>query len=293
MPLMQGVADFLPTPVITSGVVNATSTGASRNYQIAAFNAGGVDTPLSSPYVTGAINASTPDVTINWLDIPGAAGYRVIVNGTLLASVTAGVNTYRDNAGTSGATYVAQTINPLALGFVANAPVDGQKWTYAAAKQGLVTHATANVIASLTGSASKTIRVVEVGISALATTILETSVQLKLRTTADSGGTSTGSPTAYPYDQNAPAATGVLLTYTADPTVNDGTTTRTIRSAKMLANIAAPTAASEDSRIIWTFGNGPSQAVVLRGIAQQLDIDLGGVTIAGPSVDIYYVWTEE
>lgn len=172
-----------------------------------------------------------------------------------------------------------------------NGPVDGQKASYSATKQGLVTAASATDICTLTGSATKTVRVTRLEVSGVATTILETSVEVLVRTAADSGGTSTA-PLAIPHDQNSAAASAVVAVYTANPTVNDATA-RPIRSQKVLFNLAAPAAGSESSRFVLDFGNRPSQAIVLRGVAQQLAINLNGVTIAGPSVDITLEWTEE
>ena len=168
----------------------------------------------------------------------------------------------------------------------------GTEATYAATKNGLVTAASATDIAVISGSATKTVYVSRVEISGIATTILQTTVRLLIRTAADSGGTSTGSPVSFPCDQTDPAPTAVVLTYTANPTVNDGTD-RIIRASKALFNLAAPAAGSESSKIVWTFGDRPSKAVVLRGVAQQLAINLNGVTIAGPSLDIAYEWSEK
>lgn len=168
---------------------------------------------------------------------------------------------------------------------------DPIKQSYSATKQGLALAASATDIATLTGSATKTVRVTHVEYSGLATTILNTSVELFVRTTADSGGTSTA-PAAIPHDQNSAAATAAVAVYTANPTVNDGTA-RPIRSQKALHNLAAPAAGSESTRVIWDFMNRPSQAIVLRGVAQQLAVNLAGVTVAGGAADITFEWTEE
>jgi hypothetical protein len=170
-------------------------------------------------------------------------------------------------------------------------PVDGYKATYSAAKQGLVTAASATDIFTLTGSATKTVRVTRVEVSGVATTILDTSVQLIVRTTADTGGTGATVP-AVAHDQNSSPATAVATAYTANPTINDASP-KPIRSSKILFNLAAPTAGSESGRLVEDFGDRPSQAVVLRGANQQLAVNLNGITIQGPSVDISVEWTEE
>jgi hypothetical protein len=170
---------------------------------------------------------------------------------------------------------------------------DPNRISYSATKQGLAVAASATDIATLTGSATKMVRVTHVEYSGLATTILNTSVELIVRTTADTGGTSTA-PAAIPHDQNnaTPGATAVVAVYTANPTVNDGTA-RPIRSQKALHNLAAPAAGSESTRVVWDFMNRPSQAIILRGVAQQLAINLNGVTVAGGAADVTFEWTEE
>ena len=170
-------------------------------------------------------------------------------------------------------------------------PVDGYKASYSAAINGLVTVASATDIFTLTGSATKTIRILHVEVSGIATTAIDTTVRTLVRTTADTGGTSTA-PVAVPHDQTNAAATAAVAAYTANPTVNDGTN-RIIRAEKVLFNLVAPAAGSESGRLMLDFGVRPSQAIVLRGVAQQFAINLAGVTIAGPSVDISIEWTEE
>lgn len=173
-----------------------------------------------------------------------------------------------------------------------NAPVDGSRRTYSGGINGLVPVASATDIFTITGSATQTVRVTRISIAGIATTILDTTVRLLLRTTADTAGTKTN-PALYPHDSNNAAATAVLAAYTANPTVNDGTD-RVIRAAKLLFNLAAPTAASESGRLVWDFGNRPpGQAFVLRGVAQQLAINLNGVSVAGGSIDISVELTED
>lgn len=172
-----------------------------------------------------------------------------------------------------------------------DAPLDGYKASYSAAVQGLASAASATDIFTLTGSATKTVRITHLEVSGIATTILDTSVEAIVRSTADTGGTSATVP-AVPHDSNNAPATAVATKYTANPAAL-GTTVGVIRSEKVLFNLAAPTAGSESGRLMLDFGSRPSQAIVLRGVTQQLAINLNGVTIAGPSIDISIEWTEE
>jgi len=290
MPLTPGIADVLQTPAAPTIVQNATGASASITYSIVAVNEAGQDS-VPSPTTTATNNASTANNTVSWVAVPGASAYRVLKNGALLATVGAGVTSYTDSAGSSGATYASLTANPAAPAPVASNPLDGGKPTYIAAVTGLAVVASATDFFVLTGSASKTIRILRVGVSGVATTILNTTVRALIRTTADSGGTSSAI-TPVPYDQNDPAASATAASYTANPAVNDGTN-RIVASQKMLFNLAAPTAGSESSRLLLDFGNRPSKAPVLRGTAQQFALNLNGVTVAGGSVDAFIEFTEE
>lgn len=161
--------------------------------------------------------------------------------------------------------------------------------TYGAAKTGLAPASAATDIAVLSGNATNTVVPTLVTMSCTQTTAGIVDVQLLIRTTADSAGTSTGSPTTFPLDQSNSAAVSSVLTYTANPTVNDGTA-RLIDSQK-LGVLAAATASPADL-YIWRPSIGLGQSVVLRGTAQQLAVNLNGATVTGGSCDIRYQWIE-
>ncbi len=158
--------------------------------------------------------------------------------------------------------------------------------TFAAAKTGLVPASSATDIAVLSGNATNTVIVTEITMGCTQTTAGLFDVQLLMRTTADSGGTSTNSPTARPLDTNNSSAVSAVLTYTANPTVNDGTT-RIIDTQKIF--IPATTSAANDL-FFWRPTMG--QAIVLRGTAQQAAINFNGVTLTGGNCDIRYTWIE-
>lgn len=183
--------------------------------------------------------------------------------------------------GTDGTLYAPQVFSQI----------DGYKASYAAAIQGLVPAASATDIFTIAGSGTKTIRITRLEVSGIATTIVDTSVQFIVRSTADTGGTSTA-PTAVKYDSTNPAATATIAAYTANPT-GLGTSVGLVRTSKCIFNLVAPTAGSESGRLIEDFGDRPAQAVVLRGATQVLAVNLNGVTISGGSLDISVEWTED
>lgn len=178
---------------------------------------------------------------------------------------------------------------PYAPGVVTQ--VDGYKTTYSAAINGLVPVASATDVFTITGGAGKTVRVTRVEVSGIATTILDTTVRLAIRSSADLTGTS-ASVAAVPHDSNSPAAVATVLSYTANPGTL-GTLVGYIRSSKVLFNLSAPAAGSESGRLIEDFGDRPAQAVVLRGTSQVLAVNLAGVSVAGGSLDISIEWSEE
>jgi hypothetical protein len=168
-------------------------------------------------------------------------------------------------------------------------PSDGYKATYSASILGLSATTTPTDIFTITGSATKTVRVTRFVLTATQQTSATRDVQLIIRSTADSGGTST-TQTAVPYDSSSAAATATVLAYTANPTTL-GTLVGAISARKM--NILATNVTSAGDRWEENFGNRPSQAIVLRGTSQQLCVNLNSVTSSGNSFDIYVEWTEE
>ena len=171
---------------------------------------------------------------------------------------------------------------------VATSPLDGYKASYSAAITGLAAAATPTDVFTLTGSATKIIRVTRMGISGTQTTSAVRDVQVIKRSTANTGGTSSAI-TAIKHDSNDAATTGTVLAYTANPTL--GTTVGVIRTIKMDVEATNLVGASDHFEL--TFGNGPSKGLVLRGTSEVLAINLNAVTSNGNSWNFYIEWTEE
>lgn len=165
-------------------------------------------------------------------------------------------------------------------------PVDGSKATYSASATGLTVAATATDIFTLTGSASKTIRITKFEIAGTQTTTGVIPVLLVKRSTADTGGTSS-TLTGVPHDSLSPTATATARSYTANPTV--GTAVGTFRSGKLHAS----TTLIQPGLLSYDFGDRPAQAMVLRGINDVIAVNLNSTTVAGSSFSIYMEWTEE
>lgn len=174
---------------------------------------------------------------------------------------------------------------------VTNIPVDGTKTTYSAAVSGFNPAGTATDVFVIKGSATKTVRILHISLSGTTTSGggITVNVGVIKRSVADTAGTST-TMTNVPNDSADGAATAVVQAYTANPTL--GATVGNVRTARV-AFPAAGLFASSGMESGFDFGMGPEKAVVLRGTAEQLAINLGGTTITGGILSAYVEWTEE
>lgn len=167
-------------------------------------------------------------------------------------------------------------------------PVDGIRNTYGSTAQALVPASTATDIAQLCGSSTKLVRVTKITFGGRATAVTSGDLILVKRSTANTGGTST-TPTKVPYDASAGAAAATFTAYTANPTL--GTSVGSIISSQFtLANL---TTGIGNSDVVWTFGDRPATALILRAAAQCVSLSLGQVTYSGGLVDVSFEWTEE
>jgi hypothetical protein len=157
---------------------------------------------------------------------------------------------------------------------------------YSAGILALTPAALATDIFTVTGSATKTVRVVEISLQCTETTAGTVAVQLVKRSTADTGGTSTA-PAAVPHDSASAAATATVLAYTANPTT--GTLVGVVRATR--ENWLAAATAANAPRNPFTLYQG--LPIVLRGTAQVLAVSLNGATVAGGNCALWSSWTEE
>ncbi len=195
----------------------------------------------------------------------------------------------------SGAVVAVYTdATPQSFQRVLTAPDGSQETTYFANyKAGSVgTGATTNIL-TFAGSATKTVKVTRITVSATATTAAAIfDLCLNRQSAADTGGTAATTATILKAAVADAAATAVApLFYTAGPTA--GTTTGTISSFKLFAPITATGS---------TFGNVveilgvPGRAckpITLVGITDVLALTLNSATPANASsFDIHVEWTE-
>lgn len=162
---------------------------------------------------------------------------------------------------------------------------EGKKATYSSAPSTVLAAAATDAL-TITGSATKTIRITRVSFTGIGTTLGDATVTLNKRSTANTGGTSTAAA-AVPHDSTSASATATVLQYTANPTL--GTLVGAVRSLPSpffaLTNAAYPT--------VWDFTTRNGQGIVLRGTSQVLAIGLGGATVTGGLLYGEIEWTEE
>lgn len=168
--------------------------------------------------------------------------------------------------------------------------------TYSAVALALPPAASATDIACIAGSATKTVYINHIGVSGTAATLVTVPVTVLRRTTPDTGGTAATTTanwanTVARLDNRDPAFTATLISYSANPTINDTSPTY-IRSR----NVTFPTTASGTVLvpILWewdstSFGERPT----LRGTSEQICINLNTVSVSTGLLQVNIEWTEE
>jgi len=170
---------------------------------------------------------------------------------------------------------------------IAAVSTEGSKATYSVGISGFTPAATPTDWWQIIGSATKTVRVTRIAVSGWATAAIAVDLLLIKRTTASTGGTPTA-PAIGVHDSNDAAATAVVNSFAANPSPL-GTTGGTLRAAKH--NLGA---AGNAGTVVWDFTTRNSKGIVLRGVAQQLVLNWGGVAVpSGTLLDVDCEWTEE
>jgi hypothetical protein len=164
--------------------------------------------------------------------------------------------------------------------------IEGTKATYSTISLDFTPAATATDIWSLIGSATKTVRLLRLAVTGLATAAATVDLRLLFYSAANTGGTAT-QPVLVSHDSNNAAATAVVNLYSANPTL--GTLVGGFRARKL--NLGAAGAAG---MVVWDFSTNNDQAFVLRGVAQQISLNWNGQAVpSGTSLDIEAEFTEE
>jgi len=163
---------------------------------------------------------------------------------------------------------------------------DGRKPTYSAVIIDYVPAATATDMITLTGSVGKTISITEVRINGAATTATFANVAMYKRSVANTGGTSTATVITR-HDSNDILPSGVVLQYSANPTVGTGTLIRS-------EHVSFSSAAAGNLVTVWDFANRPSKTVKLYNATESIALNFGGAAVPiGSNLHFTIEWTEE
>lgn len=215
--------------------------------------------------VPTGIDSSTGNATVPFVDHTTGSVYTTTANASGVTAPTTA----------SGVPYVV---------------TESIKASYRASASDVSPVASATDATILCGSATKTIRVNRVAITADATSAGVIDFYLFKRTTANTGGAASAVSVGQ-MDSNDPAATATVAKYTANPA--------TLGTGVLIASdhYALPAAASTGIPVfIWSedFGTRNNETLVLRGVAQCLAVNLNAQAIpAGMNMYVNYGWTEE
>lgn len=166
---------------------------------------------------------------------------------------------------------------------------EGTRVTFSAGGSAFTPVATPTDFAGIIGSDTKTIRVLRVTISGVATAATPILTLLVKRSTANSGSTPVAL-TKVTHDSNNAVLTSTATTYTAtNPTT--GTLVGNVRAEYLNLGAAVGGAAG---KIVWDFTTRNGQGIVLRGIAQGLFLNWGGAAVpAGTILTFDFECSEE
>jgi hypothetical protein len=244
-----GAVSISNTPTVNLGTIGAASTALLQTTG---------NTSLDS------IDSKTPSLgqALNTTSVP------VVLTATQIATLTP-LSTV---ASTQSGTWITKTYQPS---------------TYGTSITAFTPIPSATDIFTITGSATKTIKIKHISLNATQTTAGVIGILLIKRSTANSGGTST-ILTNVSYDSLNPASTATVRTYSTNPTL--GTAVGTIHSEKLFIS----TTTNQPDELTFNYVTTSNmQEISLRGTGEVLSINLNTTTVAGGSFNIDITWTEE
>lgn len=159
--------------------------------------------------------------------------------------------------------------------------------TYSAYKHNLVAASPATDVFTITGSASKIIRVLEVRVSGYQTNNSVINLHVIKRSTANSGGTATAQ-TATPHDSNNSAATATVQAYSVNPTLGTAVGTGIVDAWFSLNKSNDANTAEQ----VFCFNQHGGQLPTLRGTNEVLAVNLVNQSLAGNNWCMVFTWTE-
>jgi hypothetical protein len=274
------------TQVADLTAAGAPLDGLTHNYQVYYrptriywFTDDQVNPVAVSSLAQSALNVDT--VPVMYLAVGGSTppgSSAVLASNAMSVSDTA-----KNHVTLADGVYPFRKLAIQSTGALSTSIVDGSKNTYTAGVVGLAA-TNVGVVFTLTGSATKTIRITRVSISCLTGGATATTIYLSLRSSAATGGTPNGTTMA-PVDTGDPAVSATSNSYTAAPTPGS---LRAIVGTDSWQTAGAGSVSSN-----WVFGDRPAQCPVLRGTAQEFEISNQVAIGTSGSWSIVVEFTEE
>ena len=163
---------------------------------------------------------------------------------------------------------------------------EGTAGTFAISAVAVTPAATTTDVVTLYGSATKTVRVKTVTVSGLATTAGSMDVSLIKRTAVNTAGTSTA-PTIAKFDSTDATATATAKQYSVNPSALGAGVALATKNLNMGVAGAGGT-------VIFDFATRNDKALILRGVAQGLAINLNGQAVpTGGTISYAVEWEED
>jgi len=243
-------------------------------------NALKVDGSAVTQPVSGTVTANAGTGNFNAIGTLSSNGAAAATNRVGVLEGIAQTDYNNGTAATQGRD-VAPNVGTDGLLWTANLPAM-RPASYVASKKFAASSTTD--VAVLPGNATNTVLVTRVLLSCTQTTAGNVNVEMIVRSTADTSGTS-AAMTVVPDDSNYAAGSSAPLSYTGTgPTV--GTAVGDVDNYQ-LGCMASGTATPNDIYVL----NRRQKPIVLRGTAQQLAINLGGA-VTGGNITVTFEWLE-
>ena len=172
-------------------------------------------------------------------------------------------------------------------------PLPSNSNTYSASSVSIVPAASATDLVCLAGASGVIIRVQKITVSGSAGTAIGLPISITKNAVADTAGTQatgTALPVAYKLDSTDAAAVGTFQANTTNPTVND-TSPGIIATAQVNLPTTAAGSGSAVAAFNW-YNTLYSEQPTLRGAAQQICVNLNGISVTSGKVNIDWLWTE-
>jgi hypothetical protein len=171
--------------------------------------------------------------------------------------------------------------------------------TYSAVWIGLAPAATTTDLVCISASSTKTVRLQSMKFSGSSATTLSLPVTILRRASLDTGGTA-ASTTANPAntigkrDNGNATATAVLISYTANPTINDTSPTY-LDSAQLAISLTTMATVSIPVTFDWAkdIENFVQPPVLTAGSTQQICANFNSTSLASGLITGSITWTEE